>query len=180
MNAFQRLSDVVIQKSVREGFGLVVSEALWKETPVVAGRAGGIPLQMADGAGGILVDSIEECAEALVRLLREPAEAARLGHLGRARVHEHFLLPRLLLNEVSLMLDLVRERPLTPARVGEGAHRDPVCGMAIAGLPAAPHAEFAGERYRFCSETCRARFDADPERYAARGGGPAPAGRSCP
>ena len=55
VNAFQRLSNVVIQKSIREGFGLVVSEALWKGTPVVAGRAGGIPLQMADGVGGILV-----------------------------------------------------------------------------------------------------------------------------
>ncbi len=65
VNAFQRLSNVVIQKSIREGFGLVVSEALWKGTPVVAGRAGGIPLQMADGVGGILVDSVEECAAAI-------------------------------------------------------------------------------------------------------------------
>ncbi|MHB1244516.1 MAG: glycosyltransferase, partial [Gaiellaceae bacterium] len=63
VNAFQRLSDVVVQKSLREGFGLVVSEALWKGTPVVAGRAGGIPLQLADGVGGVLVESIEECAQ---------------------------------------------------------------------------------------------------------------------
>ena len=62
VNAFQRLSNVVVQKSIREGFGLVVSETMWKETPIVAGRAGGIPLQMADGAGGILVDTTEECA----------------------------------------------------------------------------------------------------------------------
>ncbi|MDP2304913.1 MAG: glycosyltransferase, partial [Pseudomonadota bacterium] len=53
VNAFQMLSDIVVQKSIREGFGLVVSEALWKGTPVVAGRAGGIPLQMADGVGGV-------------------------------------------------------------------------------------------------------------------------------
>ncbi len=63
VNAFQRLADVVIQKSLREGFGLVVSEALWKGTPVVAGRAGGIPLQLDDGQSGYLVDSVEECAE---------------------------------------------------------------------------------------------------------------------
>lgn len=77
VNAFQMLSDVVVQKSIREGFGLVVSETLWKGTPVVAGRAGGIPLQMADGVGGILVDSVEECAAALRELLadRERARA---------------------------------------------------------------------------------------------------------
>jgi trehalose synthase len=58
VNAFQRLSEVIVQKSIREGFGLVVSEALWKGTPVVAGRAGGIPLQMPDGIGGTMVDSV--------------------------------------------------------------------------------------------------------------------------
>ena len=165
VNAFQRLSDVVLQKSIREGFGLVISEALWKGTPVVAGRAGGIPLQMADGVGGALVDSVDECAGALVRLLQDPAEGARLAALGRTRVREHFLLPRLLLNEVSLMLDLARERPIMPAHVGEGAHRDPVCGMAIGEHGAAPHAEFAGDTYVFCSEACRARFVANPGRY---------------
>src|SRR5918993_1518199 len=75
VNAFQRLSDVVIQKSIREGFGLVVSETLWKGTPVVAGRAGGIPLQLQDGAGGILVDSTEQCAEGVLRILRDPSFA---------------------------------------------------------------------------------------------------------
>ena len=80
VNAFQALSKVVIQKSLREGFGLVVAEALWKGTPVVAGRAGGIPLQMADGTGGMLVDSVEECARAMVALLRDPSRApARWG-----------------------------------------------------------------------------------------------------
>ena len=80
VNAFQALSKIVIQKSLREGFGLVVAEALWKGTPVVAGRAGGIPLQMADGTGGMLVDSVEECARAMVALLRDPSRApARWG-----------------------------------------------------------------------------------------------------
>ena len=82
VNAFQRLSSVVLQKSIREGFGLVVSESLWKGTPVVAGRAGGIPLQMADGAGGILVESTEAAAKALVELLADPDRAARARPAG--------------------------------------------------------------------------------------------------
>jgi len=106
VNAFQRHSDVVVQKSIREGFGLVVSESMWKGTPVVAGRAGGIPLQMADGAGGLLVDSVEECAESLLRLLRDRALAQELGWAGRERVREHFLLPRLLLDELRLLSEL--------------------------------------------------------------------------
>jgi trehalose synthase len=76
VNAFQRLSDVCVQKSIREGFGLVVSETLWKGTPMVAGEAGGIPMQMPGGAGGFLVGSIEECAEKLLFLLRNPDEGA--------------------------------------------------------------------------------------------------------
>ncbi len=106
VNAFQRLSDVVVQKSVREGFGLVVSEAMWKQTPVVAGSVGGIPLQLADGAGGFLVDDVEKCAAAIARLLADPAERDRLGELGSERVREHFLLPRLLLDELNLMKEL--------------------------------------------------------------------------
>ena len=166
VNAFQRLSDVVVQKSIREGFGLVVSEALWKGTPVVAGRAGGIPLQMADGAGGFLVDGVEECAEAILRLLQHPAEARELATRGCARTRDHFLLPRLLLNEISLMLDLAAERPVRPAAVGAGARRDPVCGMAIGEQERAIEASYRGRGYVFCSEACRARFEADPERYA--------------
>lgn len=107
VNAFQRLADVVIQKSIREGFGLVVSETLWKGTPVVAGRSGGIPLQMTEGAGGFLVDSTEECAERLLWLLRHPAEAQELGEQGRARVRDRFLLPRLLADELRLYRSLV-------------------------------------------------------------------------
>jgi trehalose synthase len=115
VNAFQRLSGVVVQKSIREGFGLVVSEALWKGTPVVGGRTGGIPLQMADGSGGILVDSVEECAEGIVRLLRDPEAAHAMAEAGRERVRERFLLPRLLLEELSLVAALLSDRPV-PAR----------------------------------------------------------------
>ncbi|MBK5219619.1 MAG: glycosyltransferase [Thermoleophilia bacterium] len=172
VNAFQRLSDVVVQKSLREGFGLVVSEALWKGTPVVAGRAGGIPLQMADGVGGALVDDVGECAEAIVRLLADRHEAEALAEAGRKRARQHFLLPRLILNELSLMLDLARERPISPVPVGASPHRDPVCGMAIEAAAGAPQAMQDGEIFLFCSESCRARFRADPERYLrARGPG---------
>ena len=103
VNAFQRLSEVIVQKSIREGFGLVVSESLWKGTPVVAGRAGGIPLQMPDGIGGYLVDSVESCAARILELLRDREGAAELGRGGREHVREHFLLPRLLAEELHLL-----------------------------------------------------------------------------
>lgn len=108
VNAFQRLSDVVIQKSIREGFGLVVSESMWKGTPVVAGDVGGIPLQMADGAGGMLVDTIEEAGAAISRLLDDPALGEQLGRKGQERVRQHFLMPRLLRDETRLIRDLLR------------------------------------------------------------------------
>ncbi|GIU94195.1 MAG: trehalose synthase [Gaiellaceae bacterium] len=175
VNAFQRLSEVVVQKSIREGFGLVVSEALWKETPVVAGRAGGIPLQLADGVGGALVDSVEECARAMVALLRDPGRAAELGRSGRERVREHFLLPRLLLDELTLMSDLVAGVP----RPAPSSERDPVCGMTLVEPESAPSAGFRGLAYRFCSDHCRARFELAPERYVGRGG-PAPSTEGAP
>jgi trehalose synthase len=112
VNAFQRLSEVIVQKSIREGFGLVVSESLWKGTPVVAGRAGGIPLQMQDGVGGRLVQSTEECASALLELLCDPELAGALGQSGRERVREHFLLPRLLMEELALFASL--DHPIEP------------------------------------------------------------------
>jgi trehalose synthase len=106
VNAFQRLSEVIVQKSIREGFGLVVSESLWKGTPVVAGHAGGIPLQMPDGTGGMLVGSVEECAAAMLRLLNDRELAEQLGQSGRERVRKHFLLPRLLMEELRLLATL--------------------------------------------------------------------------
>jgi trehalose synthase len=106
VNAFQRLSEVVVQKSIREGFGLVVSESLWKASPVVAGRAGGIPLQMPEGVGGLLVASTEECARAMLELLSDRELARELGRRGRAHVRTHFLLPRLLRDELRLLASL--------------------------------------------------------------------------
>lgn len=163
VNAFQRLSDVVIQKSIREGFGLVVSESLWKSTPVVAGRAGGIPLQMSDGVGGILVDSVEQCAEAALRLLRDRDLARQLGEQGKERVREHFLLPRLLLNELSLVRDLLATSH-GPRAATEG-HRDPVCGMAISNVAASIHLRYDSLDFYFCSDGCRLRFEVSPQRY---------------
>jgi trehalose synthase len=107
VNAFQRLSEVVVQKSIREGFGLVVSESLWKGTPVVAGYAGGIPMQMPAGTGGRLVASTEECAGAMLELLGNAELAHELGASGQARVREHFLLPRLLRDELRLLTSLL-------------------------------------------------------------------------
>ena len=163
VNAFQRLSQVAIQKSIREGFGLVVSEALWKGTPVVAGRAGGIPLQMADGVGGVLVNGVEECGQALVALLKDRDHARDLGNKGRERVREHFLLPRLLLNELELMQELAAGRPVIPAE-----HRDPVCGMSVSPDEAAPEARYHDVTYRFCSDACREQFLREPRHYVAR------------
>jgi trehalose synthase len=165
VNAFQHRSAVVVQKSVREGFGLVVSEAMWKQTPVVAGRAGGIPLQTGEGEGGVLVDGVEECATGIVRLLRDPDAAAAMAERGRERVRQHFLLPRLLLNEVSLIAELLGRR-----RVGEpgGILRDPVCGLALGDGAGRPTLELEGTAHVFCSDACRARFIA---RSTQRAGG---------
>jgi trehalose synthase len=108
VNAFQRLSQVIIQKSLREGFGLVVSEAMWKSTPVVAGGTGGIPLQMANGVGGILIETLDECAAAVRDLLLDYPRGQELARAGRDRVRQHFLLPRLLLDELRLMKELAQ------------------------------------------------------------------------
>jgi trehalose synthase len=107
VNAFQHFSDVCVQKSIREGFGLVVSETLWKGTPMVAGEAGGIPLQMQGGAGGFLVDSVEECADKVLRLLRNPEEGEELALWGREIVRERFLLTRLIADELELYASLL-------------------------------------------------------------------------
>src|SRR6188472_4106316 len=85
VNAFQSQADVVMQKSLREGFGLTVTEALWKGRPTVAGDVGGIPLQIVDGETGFLISSPDEAAERVVRILRDPELAKRLGRAGKER-----------------------------------------------------------------------------------------------
>ncbi|HEX6583710.1 MAG TPA: YHS domain-containing protein, partial [Thermoleophilaceae bacterium] len=113
----------------------------------------------------------EECGEAIVRLLRDEREAAELAERGRSRARQHFLLPRLLLNEVSLMLELAGERPLRRAPLATGIRRDPVCGMALESAVDALEERVDGELYFFCSEGCRARFLREPQRYIAALGG---------
>ncbi len=96
VNAFQSLADVVIQKSTREGFGLTVSEALWKARPFIGGDVGGIPLQVEDEVSGYLVSSVEECARRALQILEDPEAGRDLGRRGKEHVREHFLMPRYL------------------------------------------------------------------------------------
>jgi trehalose synthase len=96
VNAFQVHSQATLQKSIREGFGLTVTEALWKGRPTVAGRVGGIVAQISDGETGWLVDSPEQCAEACIHILREPAAARAAALRGKEHVRRFFLTPRLL------------------------------------------------------------------------------------
>jgi len=106
VNAFQTLSDVLVQKSVREGFGLVVTEALWKGQPVVGGNVGGIPLQIIDEETGFLVSSVEECAEKVLYLLRNREEARKMGAKAREHVRRNFLTPRHLADYLQLFKKL--------------------------------------------------------------------------
>jgi trehalose synthase len=94
VNALQRRAAVVLQKSIREGFGLTVSEAMWKGAAVIGGNVGGIRYQIQDGETGFLVSSVDEAAERIVRLLRDPDLAERLGRAARERVRENFLFTR--------------------------------------------------------------------------------------
>ena len=111
VNAFQTFSDVIIQKSVREGFGLVVTEALWKGQAVVGGNVGGIPLQVIDGETGFLVGSVEECAEKVLYLLRNRKEATEMGAKAKEHVRQNFLTPRHLRDYLELFNKLsMRER----------------------------------------------------------------------
>jgi Glycosyltransferase len=106
VNAFQSQSDVLIQKSTREGFGLTVSEALWKARPMVAGDVGGIPLQVLDAETGYLVSSADECAERVKQILREPELGRSLARAGKEHVRKNFLTPRLLRDWLQIFKDL--------------------------------------------------------------------------
>jgi trehalose synthase len=102
VNAFQVHSAALIQKSIREGFGLTVTEGLWKARPMVAGRVGGIVDQIQDRETGFLVDSVTECAEALDTILEDPAQARAMALRGKEYVRRHFLSPRLLRDWLAL------------------------------------------------------------------------------
>ncbi len=102
VNALQRRAAVVLQKSIREGFGLTVSEAMWKETPVIGGNVGGIRYQIEDGVSGFLVNNIEEAADRIVRLLKDGELRDHMGKLARETVRERFLLTRYLEQYIDL------------------------------------------------------------------------------
>jgi len=96
VNALQSRSAVVLQKSIREGFGLTVTEAMWKGTPVIGGNVGGIRYQIEDGVNGFLVSSVEEAAQRIVKLIKDEELRKRMGQRARESVRERFLMIRLL------------------------------------------------------------------------------------
>jgi trehalose synthase len=96
VNALQRRAAVVLQKSIREGFGLTVTEAMWKGAAVIGGNVGGIKHQIEDGVNGYLVDNVEDTAERIVALVKDSALRERLGRQARESVRRRFLMPRLM------------------------------------------------------------------------------------
>lgn len=110
INALQRASSVVLQKSLKEGFGLTVAEALWKAKPVIASAVGGIPLQIAHKYSGILTRSVEGTAFWIKQLLQEPGYAARLGVNGKEHVRANYLITRHIRDYLLLFLSLYSEK----------------------------------------------------------------------
>jgi trehalose synthase len=106
VNAFQSQADVLMQKSIREGFGLTVTEGLWKGRPTIGGDVGGIPLQIVDGESGFLVSSAEQAAQRTVEVLEDPGLGKNLGRAGKERARERFLTPRLLLDWLRIFSSL--------------------------------------------------------------------------
>ena len=120
VNAFQVASQVVMQKSLREGFGLTVAEAMWKARPLIGGDVGGIRIQVEDGVTGYLVTSPEECAQRIVSLLKDPELRARMGRLARETVRQRYLLPRL---AVDYLKAAVAPRDHAGVQSGLNGHR---------------------------------------------------------
>ncbi|MDH7578075.1 MAG: glycosyltransferase [Bacillota bacterium] len=119
INALQRTAAVVVQKSLREGFGLTVTEALWKARPVVGSAVGGIRHQIKHGRTGLLVHSIAETATAIRGLLRDPVLGRRLGEAGKEHVRKKFLLPVYLLNWLKLLRALKEKEGNSSHRIGK-------------------------------------------------------------
>lgn len=107
INALQRSAEVVIQKSLKEGFGLTVTEALWKARPVVGGNVGGIRLQIMQGKNGFLVSSPEEAAEKVEYLLKNPSVACKMGKAGKRLVKDKFLITRHLKDYLRMMTEIL-------------------------------------------------------------------------
>lgn len=109
VNALQRIASVVIQKSIKEGFGLTVTEALWKSKPVVASNVGGIPLQVIDGETGFLLEpgDISGFADRIITLLKNPTLASQLGNAGKLHIKNNFLITRHILDYLNLQIELL-------------------------------------------------------------------------
>lgn len=107
INAVQTASDIVIQKSLREGFGLTITEAMWKEKPVIAGKTKGALLQIKNNKNGILVNSPEEAAKAIVRLIKNEKLRNRLGKAARRSVKNRFLIPKFVLENIKIYSSLI-------------------------------------------------------------------------
>ena len=103
VNTLQRRAAVVLQKSIREGFGLTVTEAMWKGAAVIGGNVGGIRRQIKDGENGFLVDSVEQAAERIVQLLKDSRLRKRLGSRAKETVRENFLMSRLVEDWIDLL-----------------------------------------------------------------------------
>ncbi|MBI2588796.1 glycosyltransferase [Candidatus Saccharibacteria bacterium] len=106
IKAFQTASDIILQKSIREGFGLTVSEAMWSKTPVIGGNVGGIILQIIHNKNGYLVNDVEDCAKRIVELIQDLRKRRNMGKAGQRHVRENFLLPRLVRDELKFMLEV--------------------------------------------------------------------------
>jgi len=108
VNALQRKSAVIIQKSIKEGFGLTITEALWKEKPVVASNVGGIPVQITDGENGFLVDVIDKngFAQKIIEIMKNPDLGYELGKRGKETVRKKFLITRLLSDHLDLLSEI--------------------------------------------------------------------------
>ena len=109
VNAFQRATTVALQMSLREGFGLSVTEALWKKVPVVARPAGGIKLQVIDGVTGYLARDVNEAARYVVHLIRNPKVREELGENGHRHVKENFIITKHLENYLKIFSDVLRD-----------------------------------------------------------------------
>ena len=123
VNALQRRADVVVQKSIAEGFGLTVAEAMWKSRPVVASRVGGIQDQIVDGRSGLLLDDPRDLAsfgDAVVGLFADPDRAASLGVAARERVRSEFLGPRELHQYFELVMQLLGVRAAADGHASRG------------------------------------------------------------
>ena len=106
VNALQTRATVVLQKSLREGFGLTVAEAMWKGTPVIGGNVGGIRYQIEDGVNGFLVSSIEEAAKRLVELINDKKLRDEMGSKARETIQKNFLLTRYMEQYLDLFSEL--------------------------------------------------------------------------